>query len=136
VDTFYFFTHETVNYKSIVRARKAHTRAGVLHYILLSIRACIASHRRMSTQFRIRLFSTTRYGNGIRLVCVLRVCASPLNYTINCHRDNIVSSLERPSLISDEFYFFSRSCIISFSMMCAIFFPPRSLSIMCTNAPI
>lgn len=32
------------------------------------------------------------------------VCTSPLNYTINCHRDNIVSSLERPSLISVEFF--------------------------------
>lgn len=94
----------------------------------------MARHRRMSTQFRIRLFSTTRYGNGIRRVCVLRVCASPLNYTINCHRDNIVSSLEWPSLISVEFYFFPLLHRISFSMMCAIFFP-RGHCLLCVQMP-
>jgi len=106
-----------------VSAKSCSCAAALYYYILLSIRACMARHRRMSTQFRIRLFSTTRYGNGIRRVCVLRICVSPLNYTINCHRDNIVSSLERPSLISVKFYFFFRSYIISFSTMCVIFFP-------------
>lgn len=106
--------------------REKHTRTVQLYIIFYYIqsRVYVARHRRMSTQFRIRLFSTTRYGNGIRRVCVLRICASPLNYTINCHRDNIVSSLERPSLISVEFYFFSPLLyIISFSTMCTIFFP-------------
>lgn len=49
--------------------RKAHTHSA-LCIILLFSRACMARHRRMSTQFRIRLFSTTRYGNGIRRVSV------------------------------------------------------------------
>jgi len=119
--------HETVNYKPIVWTRKAHTHAA-LCIILLSSRACIARHRRMSTQFRISLFSTTRYGNGIRRVSVRMYEPTQLYNQLSSRQYRF---LPRTTLFNFGLVF---SPLLYLFQRCARFFP-RGHCLLCVQMP-
>lgn len=88
----------------------------------------MARHRRMSTQFRIRLFSTTRYGNGIRRVSVRMYEPTQLY--------NQLSSRQYRFLPRTTLFNFGRvfSPLLYLFQRCARFFP-RGHCLLCVQMP-
>jgi len=88
----------------------------------------MARHRRMSTQFRIRLFSTTRYGNGIRRVSVRMYEPTQLY--------NQLSSRQYRFLPRTTLFNFGRvfSPLLYLFQRCARFFP-RDHCLLCVQMP-